>query len=125
MIDHTGFHVNDIEKSKVFYDQALLPLGYSLLNDMPEWKSAGYGAEGKPDLWIMGDGCKQTEHVAFTAPNKETVQKFYDAGIAAGGVDNGAPGYRKDYAPGYYASFVKDPDGHNIEVVFHDPSPSE
>ena len=125
MIDHTGFHVNDIEASKRFYDKALAPLGYSMLTEFPEWKVAGYGANGKSDLWIVGDGCKQQEHVAFAATDKDGVQQFHEAGLAAGGTDNGAPGYRKDYAPGYYAAFVKDPDGHNIEVVFHDPSPSE
>jgi predicted lactoylglutathione lyase len=125
MIDHTGFHVNDIEKSKAFYDKALAPLGYTMLSEFPEWKVAGYGAGNKSDLWIVGDGMKQEEHVAFTAMDKETVEKFHTAGVEAGGTDNGAPGYRKDYAPGYYAAFVKDPDGHNIEVVFHDPAPSE
>jgi predicted lactoylglutathione lyase len=85
----------------------------------------GMGVNGISDLWLIGDGAKQEGHVAFTANDKESVQKFYDAGLASGGSDNGAPGYRKDYTPGYYAAFVKDPDGHNIELVFMDPSPTE
>jgi predicted lactoylglutathione lyase len=125
MIDHTGYHVNDIEKSKAFYSEALAPLGYTLISEFPEWKVAGYGAGTTSDFWIVGDGVKQTEHVAFRAFDKESVDKFHEAGIASGGTDNGAPGYRTDYSPGYYAAFVKDPDGHNVEVVFHDPSPSE
>ena len=125
MIDHTGFHVADIERSKEFYGKALAPLGYSLVHEMPEWKVAGYGEGGKADFWLVGDGAEKPSHVAFRATNKESVEKFYEAGMAAGGTDNGAPGYRKEYTPGYYAAFVKDPDGHNIEVVFHDPNPSE
>jgi catechol 2,3-dioxygenase-like lactoylglutathione lyase family enzyme len=124
MIDHTGYHVNDIEKSKAFYDKALAPLGYSLVSEYPEWKVAGYGTDGKSDFWIVGDGTKQEQHVAFAAPNKEAVDGFHAAGIASGGSDNGAPGYRKSYSPGYYAAYVKDPDGNNVEVLFHDPNPT-
>lgn len=124
MIDHTSIHVSDIGKSKAFYDQALAPLGYTMLSEFSEWKVAGYGVGNKSDFWIAGDGAKQLEHIAFAALDKETVEKFHAAGLAAGGTDNGAPGYRKDYSPGYYAAFVKDPDGHNIEAVYHDPTPS-
>jgi catechol 2,3-dioxygenase-like lactoylglutathione lyase family enzyme len=124
MIDHTGYHVSDIETSKTFYDKALAPLGYVMLSEFPEWKMAGYGAGNRSDFWIVGDGVKQIEHVAFVALNKEAVEKFYAEGLASGGTDNGAPGYRTEYSPGYYAAFIKDPDGHNVEVVFHDPTPS-
>jgi len=123
MIDHALVHVNDIEKSTVFYLSALAPLGYVQTNAFPEWKVVGMGVEGKSDLWLVGDGGDKPGHVAFVAHDREQVQAFFDAARAAGGTDNGAPGYRKEYSPGYYAAFVRDPDGHNVEVVFHDPDP--
>jgi catechol 2,3-dioxygenase-like lactoylglutathione lyase family enzyme len=123
MINHLTLHVNDIDKAKEFYGKALAPLDYAQTNEMPEWKVVGMGVNGNSDLWLIGDGTKQDQHVAFTSLNKEAVQKFYDAAIAAGAKDNGAPGYRKDYTPGYYAAFVYDPDGHNLEAVFMDPDP--
>lgn len=125
MIDHVGLHVGDIGKSKSFYDTALAPLGYALMSEFPQWKVVGYGWDGKPDFWLTGDGAEKASHVAFMAKDKPMVEAFYQAGLTAGGTDNGGPGYRKDYGPGYYAAFVRDPDGHNIEAVFHDPSPSE
>ncbi|HEV7121724.1 MAG TPA: VOC family protein [Candidatus Paceibacterota bacterium] len=124
MIDHTTLHVKDIEKSKEFYAKALAPLGYEQLSEFAEWKVVGLGAEGKSDLWLVGDAAgTPAGHVAFAAHDKAQVDSFHAAGLAAGGGDNGAPGYRKDYTPGYYAAFVHDPDGHNLEVVFHDPNP--
>src|SRR5581483_5120314 len=114
MIDHTSLHVSDIEKSKVFYAAALKPLGYAQTAEFAEWKVVGYGANGKSDMWLAGDGADKANHVAFVAHDKETVAAFHEAGLAAGGTDNGTPGYRKDYAPGYYAAFLHDPDGHNI-----------
>ena len=125
MIDHTGVHVSDLAKSKEFYSNALAPIGYSMLSDFPEWNVAGYGENGKSDFWISGGGSQQVGHVAFAVKSKAEVDSFYTAGVASGGTDNGKPGYRKDYSPGYYAAFVKDPDGHNVEVVFHDPNPTE
>jgi predicted lactoylglutathione lyase len=123
MLSHITLHVNDIDKSKEFYTKALAPLGYAKTSEMPEWKVVGIGVDGKSDTWLVGDGAKQETHVAYSAMDKESVQKFYDEALAAGGKDNGAPGYRKDYTPGYYAAFVHDLDGHNIEVVFMDPNP--
>ena len=125
MIAHAMLHVSDIDTSKDFYTKTLGPLGYSILSEFPEWKVVGLGENGNSDMWIVGDGAEKPSHVAFAASDKDAVQQFYDAGLAAGGSDNGAPGYRKDYAPGYYAAFVKDPDGHNIEAVFMDPHPAE
>ncbi len=122
MIDHISLHVTDLEKTKKFYTETLAPLGYTLTSEHPEWNLIAYGIDGKSDLWIVGDGASKSQHIAYAAADKETVQKCYDAGLAAGGTDNGAPGYRKEYSPGYYAAFVHDPDGHNIEVVFHDPA---
>jgi predicted lactoylglutathione lyase len=125
MLNHVTLHASDWEKSKEFYAKALAPLGYENTGDHEEWKLSGFGVGGKSDLWVIADGAKQEVHYAFTAANKEQVDEFYAAGVANGGTDNGAPGYRKDYTPGYYAAFVKDSDGHNIEVVFVDPNPSE
>lgn len=120
MISHITLHVNDIDKAKEFYLKMLGSLGYAQTNEFPEWKVVGLGVDGKSDLWLVGDGAKQEVHVAFDASSKDAVQKFYDDALVAGGKDNGAPAYRKDYTPGYYAAFVKDLDGHNIEAVFMD-----
>jgi catechol 2,3-dioxygenase-like lactoylglutathione lyase family enzyme len=127
MLDHTGFPVSDYARSKAFYLQALAPLGYALVmevqqdeNDSP---AAGFGAGGKPDLWIGGEGGLQRPiHIAIAAPNRAAVDDFHRAALAAGGKDNGAPGLRPHYHPDYYAAFVRDPDGHNIEAVCHAPA---
>lgn len=125
MLNHVSINVSDYEKGKEFYSKALAPLGYALISDYAEWSVAGLG-NGHPDTWVGAKGpVTQTTHVAYTAKNKDEVNGFYDAAIAAGGKDNGKPGYRQDYAPGYYAAFVHDPDGNNIEVVFMDPNPTE
>ena len=117
--------VSDLEKSKRFFTQALKPLGYKLLFEKEE--SAGYGiedVEGKRDFWIHEGLASQEPHsfscLAFTATSKHMVEEFYRVAIDAGGRDNGAPGYRAKYHPGYYAAFVLDPDGHNIEAVWDD-----
>ena len=125
MIDHAGIHVSDITKAKEFYSKALAPLGYTMIAEYPEYKVAGFGEGGKADFWLSADGSEQENHVAFAAKDKMAVDAFYKEGIAAGGTDNGAPGYRKNYSAGYYAAFLKDIDGHNIEVVFHDPNLEE
>ena len=125
MIDHVSLRVSDITKAKEFYTKALAPLGYTLMRDMPEYGVAGYGEGGKADLWLNGKGTDDEMHLALTAKDKAAVEGFYKEAMAAGGTDNGGPGYRKEYSPGYYGAFVKDMDGHNIEVVFHDPNPSE
>ncbi len=126
MIDHIGFPVSDYERAKAFYSAALAPLGYALLmevrqsdNDAP---AAGFGANGKPDFWIGGEGgLGKPLHVAILASDRAAVDAFYRAAIAAGGRDNGAPGIRAHYHPDYYGAFVLDPDGHNIEAVCHAP----
>lgn len=126
-LDHTGFPVSDYARSKAFYLQALAPLGYALIMEVGEHEhdspAAGFGANGKPDLWIGGEGGLQRPiHIAIAAPNRAAVDAFYRAAIAAGGKDNGAPGLRPHYHPNYYAAFVLDPDGHNIEAVCHAPA---
>jgi catechol 2,3-dioxygenase-like lactoylglutathione lyase family enzyme len=126
MLDHAGFPVSDYERSKAFYTRALAPLGYGLVMEVREHESdapaAGFGANGKPDFWIGGEGGLQRPiHIAIVAPNRATVDGFHREAIGAGGRDNGAPGLRPHYHPDYYAAFVLDPDGHNIEAVCYAP----
>lgn len=125
-LDHVGIPVADFAKAKEFYSKALAPLGYTLKTDMAEWKAAGFSYEEKQDFWIGGgDTTSKGAHIAFVAKDKASVDTFYTEALAAGGKDNGKPGYRKEYSPGYYGAFITDPDGHNLEAVFHDPNPSE
>jgi predicted lactoylglutathione lyase len=102
----------------------MTPLGYELGMDVAEYKAVGFKDRGseRQDFWIGGVEKTVPVHIAFAAADKDAVDKFYAAGIAAGGKDNGAPGYRKDYSPGYYGAFVHDFDGNNIEAVWRDPS---
>ncbi len=128
MIDHIGFPVSDYTRAKAFYAAALAPLGYGLImevtqQDRPGEPAAGFGADGKPDFWIGGEGAlNKPVHIAIVAKDRATVDAFYKAAIAAGGRDNGAPGIRAHYHPNYYGAFVLDPDGHNIEAVCHAPA---
>lgn len=127
MIDHTGINVTDPKKSRAFYEAALAPIGYSVQMEIPKEHTGGIvvlglGEPAKPDFWITeGDPKGMQVHVAFTAKSRAQVDAFFKAGLAAGGVDNGAPGLRPHYHPNYYGAFVRDPDGHNIEVVYHGP----
>ena len=118
MIDHMGLKVSDRERAKAFYTPALAPLGYTVVMD-GQW-GTGYGA-GKPDLWLEDGQPTDRIHVALKARNRAAVDAFYQAAIAAGGTDNGAPGIRAHYHANYYGAFVRDPDGHNIEAVCHTP----
>ena len=128
MIDHVGFAVADAERSKRFYEQALVPLGITLIMTVgPDTTEAGgtahgFGSDGKPYFWI-GDNERVGEgtHVAFEAQTRADVDSFYRAALAAGGRDNGAPGIRPHYHPNYYGAFVFDPDGINVEAVCHRP----
>lgn len=127
MIDHTGVTVSDFGRSKRFYEQALAPIGYSLLMELPavvtgHTDGAGFGEAPKPDFWISR-GAPNTPpvHVAFRVASRAQVDAFHRAALAAGGRDNGAPGLRPHYHPNYYGAFVHDPDGHNIEAVCHEP----
>jgi catechol 2,3-dioxygenase-like lactoylglutathione lyase family enzyme len=124
MIDHIGFPVSDYERAKTFYLKALAPLGYSLImevsQDLNDAPAAGFGINGKPDFWIGGEGgLNKPVHIAITTDDRAAVDEFYKAALAAGGRDNGAPGLRPHYHPSYYAAFVFDHDGHNIEAVCH------
>jgi catechol 2,3-dioxygenase-like lactoylglutathione lyase family enzyme len=125
MIDHTGLQVSRPLQSRRFYEQALAPLGYALLMEIPLEHTGGrvvlgFGVAPKPDFWIAeGTPNEPKLHIAFRADNHEAVDAFYRAALAAGGRDNGPPGPRPHYHPNYYGAFVLDPDGHNIEAVCH------
>jgi catechol 2,3-dioxygenase-like lactoylglutathione lyase family enzyme len=119
MIDHIGIAVTDLDKSIAFYTKALAPLGYTLIMKWEQF--AGFGVAGKPDFWIGKGTPKDAIHVAFRAAGRAQVRAFYEAAIAAGGKDNGAPGVRPHYHEHYYGAFVHDPDGHNVEAVCHEP----
>ena len=120
MIDHIGIAVTDLEKSIAFYEKALAPLGYTLLMKFPG-QAAGFGIAPKPDFWIGQAPQAHPAHIAFRSDGRAKVREFYTAAMAAGGVDNGAPGPRPMYHEHYYGAFVKDPDGNNIEAVCHEP----
>lgn len=128
MIDHTGIVVSDFGKSKAFYVQALGPIGYVLMAEIPASVTghtdvAGFGEPPKPDFWIhSGTPNQPPVHIAFRVPTRALVDAFYAAAMAAGGTDNGKPGLRPHYHPDYYGAFVRDPDGHNIEAVCHAPA---
>jgi catechol 2,3-dioxygenase-like lactoylglutathione lyase family enzyme len=118
-IDHVTIKVKDLAKAKAFYAKALEPLGYKVLAEF-ENKFVGLGA-GKPDLWIaLYDHTAPPAHVAIAAGTKEKVDAFHKAALAAGGKDNGQPGTREHYHPGFYGAFVFDPEGNNLEACIHD-----
>jgi catechol 2,3-dioxygenase-like lactoylglutathione lyase family enzyme len=122
VIDHTGVSVEDFESSREFYAAALAALGYELLLEF-HGAIAGFGEAGKPDFWIGGGEANTPRvHVAFCADTRREVEAFYEAALSAGGRDNGAPGLRPHYHPDYYAAFVLDLDGHNVEAVCHMPA---
>lgn len=119
MIAHTTLPVGNYARAKKFYSEALAPLGYR--NNMEYGESAGFNDGRNTDFWIAAEETVVPTHVAFEARSKQEVEAFHEAALAAGGKDNGAPGYR-DYWPGYYASFAYDPDGNNVEAVWYDYS---
>lgn len=115
LLDHVHLRVTDLEASKRFYRAAVDALGLSLSRETE-------GAFLIDELYISADGEPTSGvHIAFQAADRDAVQRFYDAALAAGGRDNGPPGER-NYHPGYYAAYVLDPDGNNVEAVFHGPT---
>ena len=112
LLDHVHLRVADLDASRRFYEGALAPLGIPV--------RAGEHAFAADELYVSADG-EPTRglHIAFQAADQETVQRFHEAALAAGGRDNGAPGLRTYYHPGYYGAFVLDPDGNNLEAVHH------
>jgi catechol 2,3-dioxygenase-like lactoylglutathione lyase family enzyme len=127
MIDHIGFAVSNMERSKTFYVDALKPLGIGVLMEVTAEQTgadahAGFGKNDKAFFWIgTGNKPRGGAHVAFTAQTRAEVDSFYRAALAAGGRDNGAPGPRPHYHEHYYGAFIFDPDGNNIEAVCHRP----
>jgi catechol 2,3-dioxygenase-like lactoylglutathione lyase family enzyme len=129
MLDHVGFIVADLARSKAFYRAALAPLGYGLMMEVTAEESGedaylGFGSGWKPSFWIGTGATPLTGrlHVALVAKDRAAVDAFHRAAIAAGGTDNGGPGVRPHYHANYYGAFVLDPDGHNIEAVCHHPA---
>lgn len=125
MIDHTGIHVTRLAVSQRFYAAALSTLGYGVRLELEG--AVGFGAreprdgdDPGGDFWIsLGEPFTPRSHIAFRAASEAQVMAFYKAALDAGGQDNGAPGLRPQYHPRYFAAFVLDPDGYNIEAVFH------
>jgi catechol 2,3-dioxygenase-like lactoylglutathione lyase family enzyme len=117
MYDHIGLKVKDLDACVRFYQAALAPLGHVLCSR--DESGAGLGPPGSAALWLYpgGSGRGSGAHVAFRAADRAAVDRFFAAAREAGGRDNGAPGLRADYAPTYYAAFVIDPDGNNVEAV--------
>lgn len=128
MIDHLSITVSDIEAARRFYDAVLATLGAGRAMDVDfgPVHGTGYGHGGKPSFWI---GCREDApadagragHVAFTAPDRPSVDAFHRAALASGAQDDGAPGLRPHYHENYYAAFVIDPDGYRLEAVCHRP----
>lgn len=136
VIDHLYVDVSDYERSKAFFARALAPLGIELVVERD--RVAGFGRTPKPELWIRwaqieppdpcGSVTRQTPdgtsfigpvHIAISASSRDAVDSFHQEALAAGARDNGGPGLHPEYHPGYYGAFVLDPDGHNVEAVFH------
>ena len=123
VVDHLTIGVADLDRSVAFYVAALAPLGMGVLNDRrPDVQDVAFGPEGIDDFVVSAEHAVGRNHVAFAADSRAEVDAFHAAALAAGGTDNGVPGIRTAYSPGYYGSFVLDPDGHNIEAVFHEPA---
>jgi catechol 2,3-dioxygenase-like lactoylglutathione lyase family enzyme len=123
MLDHLGIDVSDYDRSKAFYAAALKPLGLEVLME-PVPNACGFGDPEKrmPFFWLYDrDEVNKGVHVAFSAPDRATVDAFHTAALGAGATDNGGPGVREIYHPDYYGAFVLDPDGNNVEAVCHRP----
>ena len=120
MIDHVGLTVKSCRASRAFYEQALAPLGYGLVEGHEG--AAAFGPPGMPLFWVYEGPAPHTGvHVALVAADREAVDAFHAAALAAGARDNGAPGLRPAYHEHYYGAFVLDPDGNNVEAVCHRP----
>jgi catechol 2,3-dioxygenase-like lactoylglutathione lyase family enzyme len=123
MIDHVVVNVRDIAKSTRFYAEALAPLGYKVVKELPGL--AGLGTGARADMWLgRRDPAAAGVHLAFECGTRSMVDAFHAAALKAGGRDNGAPGLRPHYHPNYYGAFVLDPDGNNIEAVCHEAAPA-
>jgi len=130
MIDHLSTYATDFSATKAFYEAALATLGFSVQSelafdsdpDLPGRRACAFGPDGRPVFWVVeAREAASPRHVAFAAPDRQSVVKFHEAGLAAGGRDNGAPGPRPVYHEHYYGGFLIDPDGNNVEAVCHTP----
>ncbi len=119
MIDHVSVHVSNLEQAKTFYSTALAPLGYALGFEQGEF--LGYADSAGMSLGVVHREPVGGGHVAFACADRAAVDAFHEAAVAVGGRDNGAPGVRAHYHESYYAAFVHDPDGNNLEAVCHKP----
>jgi catechol 2,3-dioxygenase-like lactoylglutathione lyase family enzyme len=128
MLDHIGLAVSNLPNSRQFYLAALAPLSIGIVMEVTKeqtgnYAGAGFGVGNQPFFWIgTGDHLTGPVHVAFTASSRAEVDAFYKAALSVGGRDNGAPGIRAHYHPNYYGAFVLDPDGNNVEAVYHGPA---
>ena len=116
MIEHISLPVHDYKKAKKFYVAALKPLKYKLHMEFPG--AAGFVEGGHTSFWIVKHGRGAKLHIAFLAKSKKMVQAFHTAALKAGAKDNGKPDFRLDYGPDYYAAYVLDPEGNNIEAAY-------
>ena len=119
MIDHFNLPVSDLERSRRFYEHVLAPLGLRFI--LQDGSAVGFGT----DTWAFGIVVVREAfpklHLAFAAQSRAAVDRFFEAALSLGAQSNGAPGFRTEYDPSYYAAFVFDPDGHNIEAVCRRP----
>jgi catechol 2,3-dioxygenase-like lactoylglutathione lyase family enzyme len=128
MLDHFGLYCRDAEQSLPFYRACLAPLGIAAVQEQPHFKAAIFKRDGSPIFWWLGEGGAEWRaqagrsrmHIGFTADEPSQVDAFHAAALAAGGVDNGPPGYRR---PTCYSAFVIDPDGNNVEAIWQTERP--
>jgi catechol 2,3-dioxygenase-like lactoylglutathione lyase family enzyme len=131
VVDHVGIRASDLSASRRMYEASLAELGFTVLSE-GEFEGDSYvlfGRDGRDDFALHSVGTKPGRdrvttgvHVAFPAGDADAVVRWYDAATRSGGTDNGAPGVRPEYSGHYYAAFVLDPDGNNVEAVFHQPA---
>ena len=123
MFSHITVGTNDMPRARQFYDAVLAELGWSTFTEGPH--HAGYGAPDGPQFWVLSPFDRRPAipgngpHVAFLAPSRGDVDRFHATALACGGTDEGAPGPRPHYHPGYYGGYVRDPDGNKLQAVCH------
>lgn len=121
MIDHVSVKVSDYNASREFFEKVLAPLGFELVMEFGG-EAAGFGRDGQAQFWVVDGEAGGPIHIAFKAPDRFAVDAFHKAAIESGATDNGGPGLREHYHENYYAAFVLDNDGNNVEAVCHVPA---